>query len=233
MNRCAKARRLLLLASVVVFVSRLAPSPAMAGADQQALTVTKESRISVNVDNEPLNALLRMMADKKLFTLGGAAAGNESLTLHFSNLTVPEALSKILRGYNYVVTGQGNGRLPVLTVLGKVQSGGAAPHTQAPAPAVGPPEPRSYAPPEPAAAPETPQPAASRPPVASAQAPQDAAPPNEPARQAGQTAAAPAGNQSSGQPGGEARRQAGQQAPEGQSAPPADAPPAESSGVHF
>ena len=130
MDHCAKACRILTLASVVVFVSAAAPLPATAGAIQAALTVTKESRISVDVDNEPLNALLRMMAEQKLFVLSGAAPGNESLTLHFSNLTVPEALSKMLRGYNYVVIERGKGQAPTLSLMGRVQA--AAPSRPAP-----------------------------------------------------------------------------------------------------
>ena len=250
MNHCAKACRVLMLASVVVFVSGAAPLPAMAGAGQPALTVTKESRISVDVDNEPLNALLRMMAEQKLLVLSGAAPGNESLTLHFSNLTVPEALSKMLRGYNYVLIERGKGQVPMLSLMGKVQARASEPHARAPAPSASPPEPRSYVPSEPAAAPEAPRPAQALPPAANAQMPQGAAPPNEAPRQTGQMvpaappaaqappAGAPAGNplnrQSGRQPGGETQAQAGQQAPEGQTAQGAEAPPApESPGVRF
>ena len=247
MDRCAKACRVLMLASVVVFVSGAAPLPARAGAVQAAQTVTKESRISVDVDNEPLNALLRMMAEQKLFVLSGAAPGNESLTLHFSNLTVPEALSKMLRGYNYVVIERGKGQAPTLSLMGKVQAGVSEPRARgAPAASAAPPEPRSYAPTEPAAAPETPRPAQARPPAANPQTPQGAAPPNEAATQTGQAvpaaqgadqappAGAPARKLLNGQPGGETQPQAGQQAPEGQAAQGAEAPPpAESPGVRF
>jgi hypothetical protein len=264
MDHGAKACRILLLASVVVFASgavqpspaiagAVQPSPATAGAVQPALTVTKESRVSIDADNQPLNALLRMMAEKKLFVLSGPAPGNESLTLHFSNLTVPEALSKILRGYNYVVIERGKGQAPTLSVMGRVQAAAPEPRARAAptAPAV-PPEQRNYAPAEPAAAPETPRQAQARPPAANAQTPQGAELPNEAARQTGQmaTGTQPAGQAPQAgpparkllneQPGGETQPPAGQQAPPGQQAPEgqtpqgAEAPPAaESPGVRF
>ena len=212
MNHQSKVHRSLLLA---VFVLGVATSPVMAGADEPALTVTNESRISVNVDKQPLNVLLRMMAEKKLFNISGGAAGAEFLTLHFSNLTLPEALSKMLRGYNYVVIDRGKNQPPVLAVMGKIEKGAVAAHAQAPAPAPAMPEPRSYAPPEPEPAPPvtvvTPQPGMSaRQPAARPQMPQEA------------------------RPGGEAQRQqAGQPPPAGQPARQAEAPPAESPGVHF
>ncbi len=209
MNHRCKIRRFLLL---VVFLMGVAATPAMAGAEGPALTVTKESGISVNVDNEPLNALLRMMAEKKLLNIKGGVAGNESLTLHLSNLTLPEMLAKILRGYNYVVIDQGKDRLPVLTLMGKIQKGALTAHADAAAPADAPPEPRSYAPemaPEPPPVSMRPGMTGRQPLPPQAQTPQDA------------------------QAGGDAQRQAGQQASGGQPAPQPEAPPAESPGVHF
>jgi len=236
MNHQSRVRRFLLLA---VFVLAVATSPVMAGADAAVLTVTKESRISIDADSRPLDALLRMMAEKRLFNIRGSVAGNESLTLHFVNLTLPEMLSKILRGYNYVVIDQGKNQPPVLTVMGRIQKGVVAAHADTP----GPPEP----PREPPATLGTSQPGLPpRQPVAQQpQTPQEAQPVGEAGTQTGQTAPAIQPGQAagstgvgakdliSGQPGGEAQRQAGQQAPDGQPAPQAEAPPAESSGIHF
>jgi hypothetical protein len=237
MNYQGKVRRSLLLA---VFVLAGAASPVMAGADAAVLTVTKESRISVDVDNQPLDALLRMMAEKRLFSIGGGVAGNESLTLHFVDLTLPEMLSKILRGYNYVVIDQGKNQPPVLTVLGRVQKSAVAAHADTPAPPAASPEPRSYASPEPPLEPPATL-AASQPglsprqPVAQQpQTPQEAKPVGEAGTQTGQTAPAIQPGQAAGSTGAGAKDLlSGQQAPGGQLAPQAEAPLAESPGIHF
>ncbi len=215
MNHQGKIRRSVLLA---VFVIGVVTSPLMAGADGSVLTVTNESKISINVDNEPLNALLRLMAEKKLFNISGGAAGNESLTLHLSNLTLPEVLSKVLRGYNYVVTWQGKNQPPVLTIIGKIDKGAAGALANTPASAATLPEPRGYAPPEPAPEPPAPPTMSPGQPVTrQPQTPQETQPPGEAGKQ----------------PGSEVQKQAGQQAPSGQPVPQAEAPPAESPGIHF
>ncbi len=228
MNHQSKVRRAVLLAVLVIGA---AIPPVMAGADGPALTVTDGSRISVDVNNEPLNALLRMMAEKRLFNMNGGVAGDEALTLHFSNVTLQEILPKMLRGYNYVLMGQGKNQVPVLAVMGKIEKGAVAAHADAPAPAAALPEPRSYAPPAPMPAPPAPQARLQqglppRQPVAQPVTPQVAQAAGQAGRQTGQQAPAI-------QPGQPAvQMQAGQQAPGGQPAPVAEAPP-ESPGVHF
>lgn len=237
MKHRSKACRCLLLAVVILVV---ATSPVMAAAEGPVLTVTKVSRISVDVDNQPLDALLRMMVEKRLVNIRGGGAGNESLTLHFANLTLPEMLSKILRGYNYVVVKQGKNRPPVLTVMGRVRqdaasahgdmaasAGTPAPaHVETPAPAAVPPEPRSYTPPEPPPEPAVParQPVAQQP-----QTPQNGQPVGEAGRQVGQAAPPVQPGQTAGLTGVGATNQLnGQQAPGGQPASQAESP-----GIHF
>ena len=199
MNHQSKVRRSLLLA---VFVLAVATSPVMAGADPPVLTVTKGSRISVDADNQPLNVLLRMMAEKRLFNIRGGAAGDESLTLHFANLTLPEVLSKILRGYNYVVIDQGKNQPPVLTVMGRIQKGASPPMRIRPPPAP-PAEPGSYALPEPPAASATSQPGLSprQPAAHSPGRPGRPSPPGEAGRQTGQKAPAIQPDQAAGSAG--------------------------------
>ena len=72
-------------------------APAGTTASKPVVTVTKESRVNIDADNQSLNALLGAMAEKGLFRLSGRGGGNEPLTFHLSNLTVQEALSKVLR----------------------------------------------------------------------------------------------------------------------------------------
>ncbi len=73
-----------------------------------------------------------MMADKKLFDLAGRqGSANEPLTLRFSQLTLSEALLKMMRGYSYVLVDEGKGR-PVLTVMGKADRGAPGADRQEP-----------------------------------------------------------------------------------------------------
>ncbi len=231
MDHQSKVRTCFLIA---VFALAVATSPVAAGAEGPVLTVTNVSRISVDVDNQPLNALLRMMAEKRLVNIRGGAAGNESLTLHLANLTLPEMLSKILRGYNYVVIDQGKSQPPLLTVMGRIRQDAAASRAETPAPAEAPAlaEPRSYAPPEPPLEPGMPprQPVARQPQMQQNSQPAGGqtgqiAPPSQPDQAAGSTGA---GAKDQGQTGGEAQRQAGQLASGGQPAPQAESP-----GIHF
>jgi hypothetical protein len=191
-----------------------------------------------------------MMADKRLFSMAGATGGaNEPLTLHFSKLTLSEALVKMLRGYSYVLVDEGKGRLPVLTVMGKTQRTTPAPEKAGTDPtpgnraeqrAGGRPEP---APPPPDVAMPPVQP---RPPLAPPQPQNNQQPAAQQAQQGGQAqaaqqqAAVPAAPYGTGQqpivqpgqaPTGQA--QPGQQAPIGQQSPSAPAQPPEPEGVHF
>ncbi len=248
MSNCIKVRSLLLVASALLFFPTLSPLTATAGGEQPAVIVTKESTITISAENQPLNGILRMMAEKRLFTVRGAV-GNEGFTAHLSNVTLQEALSKLLRGYNYVMIGQGSGQIPVLSVMGKVRadSGGAG---RATGPAPAPAEPNSYVPPAPS---ETPPQAQHRPPPASARATPNGPPPNEAAGETGQMVSpapppqAPPGgsarNLLNGQPGGQAQQpgeaqpaQPGSQTPQQAGQQPGEASPQqaeEHSGVQF
>jgi hypothetical protein len=230
----------------------LAVSPVMAAADQEALTVTAGSRISINVDNKPLSAVLRMMAEKKLFNITGGGGGSESLTLHFTDLTLSEALARMMKGYNYVLVEDGKGRPPALTVMGKVErpnptaqananvqpAAGEASLANAPAPA----EPRSYVPPTPMSPPaqtgmqppQGRQPRTQQQAGGAAQSPasgQQAAAPSSPAVQA--QPAPSQGASQGGQPADADQKQGTQQAVPEQPLPDAPPPPAESRGVRF
>jgi len=198
-----------------------------------------------------------MMADRKLFSMTDrGAAANEPLTLHFSNLTLPEALAKMMRGYNYVLVYEDKGRLPVLTLMGKAERAASAPDRPADytAPAAknrG--EPGEGPQPEATPAPQggSMPPAQPRPPLAPPQ-PRENSPSQAPGGQqaavqspqaggqaAGQQAATPSSPQGAGQqptfqpPAPGAQVQPAQQAPGAPQAPNAQAQPQEPEGVHF
>ncbi len=92
-------------------------------AKTSTIEITREARITANIENKSLQEALRMMADKNLFEIKGGVPAGEPVTVRFSNVTLDEALKKLMRGYNYVLVSQGTSRVPSLMVMGKVQAG--------------------------------------------------------------------------------------------------------------
>jgi hypothetical protein len=234
----------------VTFAVSVASSPVWAGVTQPpASIVTKSSGVSVDVDNTSLNTILRLMAEKGLFVVKGGVPGNEPLAFHFTNLTLPQALAKIMRGFNYVLIEQGHGRAPLLNVLGKIEMNrptaaahdtpdnpgrpgfrGSAPSeagTQGPPGSAGQ---QAQPPAQRQAGRQAPTPQAGQP--GAALLPPDGRTPQPPPAGAAQTAGS--GPKDAGQPAAEGRAPgAGVQPPGGQPPPPAAAQPEESPGVHF
>jgi hypothetical protein len=137
-----------------LFLSLLAAGallrPLSAGATAPILDLSlADATMSADMDDRPLDEVLRLMADRGLIEVKGRIPGGEPLTLHFRRLTLDQALSRIMRGYNYVVIEQGKARAPLLTVMGKVERGspGASRATEAPPALPAEPDSRSYVPP--------------------------------------------------------------------------------------
>jgi hypothetical protein len=96
-------------------------------AKNPTIAITKEAKITANIENKPLHEALRMMASKNLFEIKGAVPAGEPVTVRLSNATLDEALKKLMRGYNYVLVSQGTSRKPSLMVMGKIQADRSAP----------------------------------------------------------------------------------------------------------
>jgi len=90
------------------------------------IEVKDKDRISASAKNRPLDELLRIMSEKNLFEIRGPVPRGEAITVEFSNLTLEQALKKVMRGYNYVLVGQGTSRKPALIVMGQVTRGTSA-----------------------------------------------------------------------------------------------------------
>ena len=118
--------------------------------DSQTSTVSVSSdrRISVRFDNRQPGDILRMLSERRLFDISGPLPSGEPTTIAFSELTLQQALTKILRGYNYTLMDRGQGQTPVLMVMGKVDANRAAEPRAVPQPAAEPvnqqPDPKSY-----------------------------------------------------------------------------------------
>jgi hypothetical protein len=165
----------LLIASVVVGsisvawgaeVVPAAPGISRKGAPEQpagiVIEVSADARISARIDNRSLSDVLRAMTTKNLFDIKGALPAGETVSMAFSDLTLSEALKKLMRGYNYVLVGQGSATKPLLTVMGKVESAKATEARAVSAPSAvpvsqRPDTSRSYVPPS--TMPQTPAPA--------------------------------------------------------------------------
>ncbi len=96
--------------------------------------VTQDGRISVDVIDARIDAVLAELSKKAPLHVKGRPGGGETLTLHFSGLTVEEALHKIMAGYNYVLFFPPEGRkgTATLTIVSKAVYGATPPSVPAP-----------------------------------------------------------------------------------------------------
>ncbi len=94
-----------------------APDASAAG---NVIKVTEGRLISADLVDFPLTRVLGDLSQTLPIEIKGRPDANDRLTLHFSGLTLQEALRRIMAGYNYVVIepGPAGGRL-VITILGK------------------------------------------------------------------------------------------------------------------
>ena len=103
------------------------------------IKVKSEGTVSMQVVNVPLNEVLLILAKNVPMEVKGTVPSRELLTLEFSNLSLEEALRRIMRGYNYVLVHMDEPSRPVLTVMSKTER---TPYTEAaPAAAAAPSEP--------------------------------------------------------------------------------------------
>jgi hypothetical protein len=80
-----------------------APSSAAAATGAPLIVLSSDGRISANVQNRPLEEMLRLMSEKNLFKIQGPLPTGVLVTLvtsQFSDLTLEEAFNTILAGYN-------------------------------------------------------------------------------------------------------------------------------------
>jgi len=151
---------LVLVCALMCLHSGVAPDASAAGTE---INVTEGDLISADIVDFPLTQVLVHLSQHLPIEIKGRPDGNDRLTLHFSHLTLQEALGKIMAGYNYVLIEPepAGGRL-VITILGK--AAGTAREAPVPSP------PAAGSPPE-AGTPAAPPPASPAPPPARAQLP--------------------------------------------------------------
>lgn len=90
-------------------------------AARDVFTVTDDGRITAHMTDLPLPQALAALSRSVPLEIRGSVAVDEKLTLHFSGLTLGEALREMMAGYNYVIiTPEGQDK-PVLVVMGKAE----------------------------------------------------------------------------------------------------------------
>jgi hypothetical protein len=111
-----KAVRFLL----IIMLCGLLPPEGIAG-ELQDIKVNDERRVTLQVADVPLNEVLSILAKNVPLEIRGTVPSQERITVQFSNLTLEEALSRIMRGYNYVLVRPEESAKPLLVVMNKIE----------------------------------------------------------------------------------------------------------------
>lgn len=85
------------------------------------IEVMGDEKLRAEINDRNLSDVLRAMADKNLFDINGDLPSGETVSMSISDVTLADALKKLMRGYNYVLLDRGRSRKPLLTVMGKVE----------------------------------------------------------------------------------------------------------------
>ena len=120
----AEMRALILLKAVrfllVIMLCGLVPQGSIAD-DLQSTKAKDERRVTLQVTDVPLNEVLSILAKNVPLEIRGTVPSQERITVQFSNVTLEEALSRIMRGYNYVLVRPGESTKPLLVVMNKIE----------------------------------------------------------------------------------------------------------------
>lgn len=83
--------------------------------------IRNERTVSLQVVDVPLNDVLSILAKNIPIDIKGTVALQERITVQFSNLTIEEALNRIMRGYNYVLVRSEESAKVLLVVINKAE----------------------------------------------------------------------------------------------------------------
>jgi hypothetical protein len=100
------------------------PEDGKSSSDRQAaisaVRVGGDGRISAHIAGLPLSDVLRLMSKRALFDIGGPLPpSGETISAVFLDVSLDEMIKKLMRGYNYVLFREEEGRKPVLIVIGR------------------------------------------------------------------------------------------------------------------
>ena len=90
-------------------------------AAEDVFRVTKEMHITADITGFSLGQALAVLSQNMPLEIRGSVAGDERLTLRFSQLTLQQALREMMAGYNYVLIEPGAQEPLVLVIIGKAE----------------------------------------------------------------------------------------------------------------
>jgi len=91
------------------------------GHGEDTITTSKNGLIGLTVYNRPLNEVLHMLSSKVPLEIKGSLITGEPVTINISDVSLEEALKRLMRGYNYVVIKPEGSNKQILMVLGRAE----------------------------------------------------------------------------------------------------------------
>lgn len=107
---------------LVVVLCAVIPGTSHAGEPHET-KAKGERTVTLQVVDVPLNEVLNILAKNIPMEIRGTVSSQERITVNFSNLTLEEALSRIMRGYNYVLMRADESARALLVVMNKIDRG--------------------------------------------------------------------------------------------------------------
>ena len=103
----------------VVMLCGVVPGASDAG-EPPDIKVKNGRTVSLQVVDVPLNEVLNILAKNIPMEIRGTVPSQERITVNFSDLTLEEALSRIMRGYNYVLVRPDESAKALLVVMNRI-----------------------------------------------------------------------------------------------------------------
>jgi hypothetical protein len=118
---CSAAWRGRALIAALCIAALPLPLAAAGRNDQPLIKITHDEKISADVENVPLSQVLNAMAASVGLEIKGSVSPGEMASVNFSNLSLDEALKRLLLGYNYVlITSEQTGKASLM-VMGRAE----------------------------------------------------------------------------------------------------------------
>jgi hypothetical protein len=88
--------------------------------EPQDIKARSERTVTLQAVDVPLNEVLSILAKNIPMEIRGTVPSQDRITVNFSHLSLEEALSRIMKGYNYVLMRADESAKPLLVVMNKI-----------------------------------------------------------------------------------------------------------------
>jgi hypothetical protein len=82
------------------------------------ISISGEGKISVDVEDHPIAEVFRLLSERQIMGIAGYPPKGMVTTARFIDLSLEQALFKLMRGYNYALVKQNISDIWTVTVLG-------------------------------------------------------------------------------------------------------------------